>query len=94
MSKILYLELSQEVDENEDITSQEVMAADVHIRELYENRATIIFRVHNLNECPEDAVIGRDLFQAADYVNTLQLGMKLAQLGYDSINLKEIKESE
>lgn len=42
----------------------------------------MVFSVWNLNECPEDAVIGRDLFDEHDFINAVKLGMKLAQEGY------------
>ena len=43
------------------------------------------FRVYNLSECPEDAIIGRDLFDADDYLRAVKYGMKLAQQGYDDV---------
>lgn len=50
------------------------------------------FRVGNLCECPEDAIIGRDLFNAYDYLDAIQLGMDLARKGYDCINIVNIKK--
>lgn len=44
-----------------------------------------LFSVYNLCECPEDAIIGRDLFDAQDYINAVKFGMKLAQNGYNDI---------
>lgn len=41
------------------------------------------FSVYNLNECPEDAIIDRDLFSADDYLNAVKYGIALAQQGYD-----------
>lgn len=40
-----------------------------------------VFRVHNLNECPEDAIIGRDLFNGADAMNLIQMGYELGKRG-------------
>ena len=51
------------------------------------------FSCHNLDECPEDAIIGRDLFDANDYLNAVEFGMKLAKQGYDGIEV-ENKESD
>lgn len=48
------------------------------------------FGVHNLSECPEDACIGRDLFDADDYLNAVRLGMLLASQGYTGIDVKEV----
>ena len=44
-----------------------------------------LFSVSNLSECPEDAIIGRDLFDASDYINAVRFGMELAKNGYDDI---------
>lgn len=44
-----------------------------------------LFSVSNLCECPEDAIIGRDLFDAEDYIRAVKFGIELAQKGYDDI---------
>lgn len=44
-----------------------------------------LFSVSNLSECPEDAIIGRDLFDASDYIRAVRFGMELAKAGYDDI---------
>ena len=49
---------------------------------------TVLFSCSNLSECPEDAIIGRDLFDGEDYINALKLGMKLAEEGYTEIELE------
>lgn len=49
----------------------------------------IKFRVSDLSECPEDAIIGRDLFDARDFIRVLQLGFTIAQRGYDCITVEE-----
>lgn len=49
---------------------------------------TEIFDVYDLSECPEDAIIGRDLFDGDDYIRTLQLGMELAKQGYTDIDVE------
>ena len=43
------------------------------------------FSVYNMNECPEDATINRDLFNAADYLVAVRYGIELAKQGYDSV---------
>ena len=45
----------------------------------------IKFSVYNLNECPEDAIIGRDLFDASDYLRAVRYGIELAKQGYDEV---------
>ena len=57
-----------------------------------ENNHNVHFYVCNLNDCPEDAIIGRDLFNVSDYINTLKLGMKLAQEGYTEIKVEVTDE--
>lgn len=49
---------------------------------VFDNNDKMVFSVWNLNECPEDAVIGRDLFDEQDFINAVKIGMKLAQEGY------------
>lgn len=49
---------------------------------VFDNNDDMVFSVWNLNECPEDAVIGRDLFDEQDFMNAVKLGMKLAKEGY------------
>lgn len=42
-------------------------------------------RFADLNETPEDAIIGRDLFDADDYLAAVRLGMTLGRLGYTDL---------
>lgn len=67
---------------------------EYHSQEISCETEKINFSVHNLWECPEDAIIGRDLFDADDYIRALELGMELARKGYTKIKINEIKESE
>lgn len=46
------------------------------------------FHVSNLCECPEDAIIGRDLFDAMDYIRAVRTGMRLAQEGYTDLDVE------
>ena len=59
--------------------------------DLFDKNDNMVFSVWNLNECSEDAVIGRDLFDEHDFINAVKLGMKLAQEGYT--NCKIIDET-
>lgn len=52
----------------------------------------IKFCVYNLWECPEDAIIGRDLFTVYDYVEALNKGIELAQKGYTSVEIGTYEE--
>lgn len=51
-----------------------------------------IFSAYNLCECPEDAIIGRDLFDANDYLSAVKYGIELAKNGYNEVEL--LVESE
>ena len=67
--KPLVLDYSESKDDYEDIRGQE----------LYNEIEKINFSVYNLADCPEDAIIGRDLFTADDYIDALHKGMELAK---------------
>ena len=54
---------------------------------------TIYFKAYDMCECPEDATLNRDLFNGEDYIDAIKLGMKLANLGYDSIEVEYIVEN-
>lgn len=57
-----------------------------------EDGIEVEFRAYDLCECPEDATLNRDLFNGYEYISALELGMKLAQLGYDSIEVEHMVE--
>lgn len=59
-------------------------------QELLDEEKNTIYKVYDLTECPEDATIYRDLFNANDYIAALKLGMKLAKEGYTSIKVMDI----
>lgn len=82
--KPLVLDYSESKDDYEDIREQE----------LYNEIEKINFSVYNLADCPEDAIIGRDLFTADDYIDALCKGMELAKKGYTDIEINEIESEE
>lgn len=53
-----------------------------------------VFSAYNLNECPEDAIISRDLFNAWDFIKAIELGMKLAKEGYVKLNITTAENEE
>lgn len=53
-----------------------------------------LYSVYDLNECPEDAIIGRSLFSAYDWIDTVKYGIELAKQGYDSVDIVEVEEEE
>jgi hypothetical protein len=48
-----------------------------------------LFTVSNLDECPEDAIIRRSLFDAYDYLKAVRYGIELAKQGYDEVEYVE-----
>ena len=52
------------------------------------------FSVRNLWDCPEDAYIGRALFDGYDYIEAVKLSMRLAQAGYTHIEVEEVEPQE
>ena len=76
MKKILKLYV--EKDYFDDITYEQL-----------NNEEKCLFSVCNLNECPEDAIIGRDLFDADDYLKAVRYGIELAKQGYDEVEYVE-----
>lgn len=59
---------------------------------VYNKDEGVYFSVSNLSECPEDACIGRDLFDAHDFIKTLKLCMELANKGFTEIELDCLEE--
>lgn len=53
----------------------------------------LYFKAYDMCECPEDATLSRDLFDGEDYIRAIKLGMKLANLGYDEIEVKDFMEN-
>lgn len=53
-----------------------------------------IFSAYDLSECPEDAIIGRDLFDAHDYLSAVKFGMELAARGYTKVELQTVEREE
>jgi queuine/archaeosine tRNA-ribosyltransferase len=67
---------------------------EVFYQKLYDKEEQVtFFTVSNLNECPEDAIIGRDLFDAADYIKAVRRGIKLAKQGYTDVSF-EVGDAE
>lgn len=47
-----------------------------------------VFSVYNLADCPEDAIIGRSLFDAHDWLRAVKYGIELARQGYTDVGFK------
>ena len=87
MGNVKLLKLYEEEREYEGIAYQELSNPDEET-----DGIRVRFSVGNLSECPEDAIIGRDLFDASDYLHALKVGIKLAKAGYDDVDFAEDKE--
>ena len=72
----LELNLKVEIDDYDDITTYQ---------SINDKENNIKFDVTNLNWNPEDAIIGRALFDAGDYIDTLNKGIELANKGYTEV---------
>ena len=59
-----------------------------------DEHGNVEFGVHDLSDCPEDAIIGRCLFDANDWLNAVKYGMELAKQGYDEIEYVTIEDEE
>lgn len=49
----------------------------------------IHYHVNNLDECPEDAIIGRDLVSAYEWLDAVRLGMQLAREGVTGLDVTD-----
>lgn len=82
--KLLYL--WEEKDEYDNVNYQQVSNPEEDVDNIKTN-----FSVSNLDDCPEDAIIGRDLFDATDYLQAVKTGIKLAQAGYTDIRFADVR---
>ena len=58
---------------------------------LFDSEDNPVYTVRNLYECPEDACIARDLVSAYEIVEFIELGMRLANEGYTSVEVTDEK---
>ena len=72
----LKVKVFEEIDEYDDTC---------RYQEINDKENDINFSVSNLDYCPEDAIIGRALFSANDYINTLNKGIELASKGITKV---------
>lgn len=67
---------------------------ECYFQKLWSEDGKIQYSVSNLCEYPEDATIDRDLVSANEIVDFIELGMKLAEKGYNKISIEEVKEDD
>lgn len=75
---IKIFKLVEEEDEYNSITSSQTV---------YDGDKTV-FDVWNLEECPEDAIIDRSLFDAYDWLRAVKYGIELALKGYTDVGFE------
>lgn len=65
---------------------------DSHAQEVWSDveKPCIEFYVKDFCDCPEDARIGRGLFDGYDFINAIKLGFEIAKSGYDEIVVNEV----
>lgn len=65
-----------------------------HHRVTDRNSGKVVFRACNLADCPEDAIIGRDIFDAYNWLDAVKFGMELVRQGYVDVVMNEGKQQE
>lgn len=92
------IELIQINKEEKELVLDVLYEEDEYVGErrqsISNDEQNIHFGVGNLDECPEDAIIGRDLFIADDYITALNKGIELAKKGYTKVIGNYIKDEE
>lgn len=74
-----------EIEDEYGCCGQDVMDPDREVAGYY---------VHDLWDCPEDAVIYRDLVSAHQWLDFINEGIQLAKMGYDRAVLVEREREE
>lgn len=77
MSKLDFYIYEENDDYNSIIQFQEL----TEVRDNHSSTRTI-YSVYNLIDCPEDAIIGRNLVSAEEVIDYIKYGMRLAAQGY------------
>lgn len=80
----LHVKIFEDCDRWGDVFSQDVVCAEV---------LDVKYSVCDLCDCPEAAIIYRDLVSAYDYIDILKLGMRLAFDGYTDIEIETENKS-
>lgn len=57
------------------------------VQNVFDSDGRNIFCVYDLNDSPEDAILGRRLFDAGDFINAIKLGMRIAKAGYEDLEI-------
>lgn len=76
LSKLEFHVYEEWDDYNDVCQFQELSQADT------KGSIRVLYRVYSLNECPEDAIIGRSLVSAEEIIDFIKYGMRLNEQGY------------
>lgn len=87
-NKLFKLRFSETINGFDDIVSHHVWSLP------NDDDININFYVHDLVFDPEDARIGRDLFDGQDYLQALMTGFRIADAGYTGIHIEEVDEDD
>ena len=87
-NKLFELRFSESINGFDDAVSHHVWSLP------NDDGIDIDFRVHDFVFDPEDARIGRDLFDGLDFIQALRLGFSIADAGYTGIHVEEVDEDE
>lgn len=62
--------------------------------EIYDKDGEIEISFEAYDLAPEDACLGRGIFDCGNYIDALNMGIKLAKAGYDKVEIGEAKKGE
>lgn len=79
LSKTLNFKVQSRFDDYNQLTEAQMAICE---------EEQISYYVQNLDQCPEDAIVDRDLFSAEDYIAAIQLGMDMAAKGYTGVSIE------
>jgi len=82
--KILVCKYAEDKDYGMGAHCRETLL-DPNVKEESKKERREIYHAQNLNECPEDAILARDILDAYGAIDLIMYGMRLANDGYDAV---------
>lgn len=68
---------------------------DRHEQHVYTDNNKEVYCVYDLSiDCPEDAIIDRDLIDVYDWLDIINYGIQLGKQGYDKANLIKVDHND
>lgn len=80
------IRIIESYDENTDYYSQEMVAENSENKRMY-------FDVYPLCECPEDAIIGRDLISCSEIADAMEFAYNAGKAG-EPFSIEIVKEGQ